>query len=134
MTSRAAHAALIAVQGAGLIERQQADAVPWAGAALGLRYRPGTNLIEGALTSLGPGPFLDLDSAEGGLAVTADGRLRCLGCRDERVGRGLAGLWRGFLVASSPAPPGADDALLIFEHSEAGSKPLRLPVKAPCAP
>lgn len=129
MTSRAAHAVLIAVQGAGLIERQQADAVPWPGAALGLRYRPGTNLIEGALTGLGPGPFLDLDSAEGGLAVTADGRLRCLGCRDQRVGLGIAGLWRGFLVASSPAPPGADDALLIFEHSEAGLEtPLRLPV------
>jgi hypothetical protein len=130
LTSRAARAALLAVQGTTLVERQRADAVPWPGAASGLRYRPGTNLIEGALTSAGPGPFVDLDAAEGGLGVTADGWLRCLGCPEQRVGLGIAGLWPGFLAASSPAPPGADDALLVFERSEAGLETrLRLPVE-----
>lgn len=130
LTSRAAKAALIAVEGARLVERQQADAVPWPGAPLGLRYRPGTNLIEGDLPSLGPGPFLDLDSSQGGVAVTADGRLICPGCPDERVGIGVSGLWRGFLAASSPAPPGADDALLVFERTETGlDTRLRLPVE-----
>ncbi len=129
-TSRAAKAVLIAVEGAQLVERQQADAVPWPGAALGLRYRPGTNLIEGASTSLGPGPFLDLDSTEGGLAVTADGRLLCAGCGEVRVGLGLTGLWHGFLATSSPAPPGAGDALLIFERSGTGlDTRLRLPIE-----
>ncbi len=124
LTSRGARATLVALEGTRLVERQQADAVPWPGAPLGLRYRPGTNLIEGAPSPFGSAPLLDIDPIAG--AVSAEGRLLCAECRDLRVGSGLAGLWPGFLAASSPAPPGAEDALLILEQVEAAGPVIRL--------
>lgn len=126
LTSRAARAAFISVEGSRLVERQQADTVPWPAAPQGLRYLPGTNLIEGAPAPFGTGPVLDLDSAA---AISAERRLLCVGCRDQRVGLGLADLWPGFLAVSSPAPPGAQDSLIVLEHTEAGLHTrLRVPV------
>ena len=113
-TSRAPGALLFAVEDGGLVERQRADAVPWPGSSGGLRFRPGTDLIEGVVEGLGNGPFLHLD--ETGVAVDRDGRLLSAGgpVSDLRVGPPLATLWPRQLAASTAAPPGERDTVLIL--------------------
>jgi hypothetical protein len=117
MTSRSPHAALFAIEGARLAERQQAEAMPFAGAARGLRFRPGTNLIEAEVAGLGPGPFLDLAGAALPVAVTPDGRI----VRSEtdearaRAGPTLAALWPGLFAASLASPPDQEDAVIVFD-------------------
>jgi hypothetical protein len=112
-TSRGDGALLFGVDDAGIVQRQQADVMPWPGSAAGLRFRPGTNLIEGALAGLGEGPFLRVDPS--GRAVDGDGRLLPDGAHgDLRVGPTLAPLWPGYLAASSAAPPGARDTVLVL--------------------
>ena len=104
--------------------------MPWPGSAAGLRFRPGTDLIEGAVDGLGSGPFLHLD--ESGVAVDRDGRLLSpAGAASElRVGPPLAPLWPRHLAASSAAPPGERDAVLILSLSPpAGARVIsELPV------
>jgi hypothetical protein len=75
MTSRSRRAVLFALERDGLAERDLAEALPFPGCARGLRFRPGTNLIEGELQGIGSGPFLDLAVSETVVAVSADGRL-----------------------------------------------------------
>lgn len=111
-TSRVAGALLFGVEEAGLVERQQAAALPWPGSASGLRFRPGTDLIEGTVPGLGAGPFLHVDEAG---AVDREGRLVVAGAPSElRVGPTLAALWPRHAAASTPAPPGERDAVLIL--------------------
>lgn len=113
-TSRAPGALLFGVDDTGLVERQHADAVPWPGSSAGVRFRPGTDLIEGGVEGLGNGPFLHLD--ETGVAVDRDGRL--LGASgptgDLRVGPTLAPLWPHHLAVSTAARPGERDAVLVL--------------------
>ena len=113
-TSLAPRALLFGVDETGLVERQQADAVPWPGSSAGLRFRPGTDLIDGSVDGLGSGPFLHLDEA--GVAVDREGHL--LGTSgpsgELRVGPTLAPLWPRHLAVSSAAPPGERDAVLIL--------------------
>jgi hypothetical protein len=113
-TSRSSGALLFAVEEGGLVERQRAEAVPWPGSPGGLRFRPGTDLIEGQIEGLGSGPFVHLD--ETGLAVDRDGRLLGAGgaVSELRVGPPLATLWPRQLAASSAAPPGERDSVLIL--------------------
>ncbi|HKC10789.1 MAG TPA: hypothetical protein VKI41_01895 [Vicinamibacteria bacterium] len=125
VTSRSPRASLFAVEEGGrrLGERLVADALPWPGSPGGLRFRPGTNLLEGSLEGLGPGPFLAVTDAAAGVAVDPDGRLRVSapdGPRSSglRSGTGLASLWKGILAAASASPPGATDAILILERGE----------------
>jgi hypothetical protein len=112
-TSRAAGALLFAVDEAGLVERQHADAVPWPGSAAGLRFRAGTDLIEGTIEGLGSGPFLHLDAS--GLAVDREGRL--LGAEgaagDLRVGPTVALLWPRHVAVSTAVAPGERDAVQV---------------------
>jgi hypothetical protein len=63
LTSRSPRAVLFAVEGGELVEREQAAALPFPATARGLRFRAGTNLIEGDVEGLGAGPFLDLAGA-----------------------------------------------------------------------
>jgi hypothetical protein len=125
ITSRSPRASLFAVEDGGrrLGERLVADALPWPGSPGGLRFRPGTNLLEGNLEGLGGGPFLAVTEARAGVAVAPDGRLRVSapdGPRSSglRSGPGLACLWSGILAAASAAPPGAADAIQILERGE----------------
>lgn len=112
-TSRGDGALLFGVDDGGIVQRQQADVMPWPGSAAGLRFRPGTDLIDGSVQGLGEGPFLRLDPS--GRAVDGEGRLLPDGAQsDLRVGPTLAALWPGYLAASSAAPPGARDSVLVL--------------------
>jgi hypothetical protein len=118
-TSRAAGALLFGVDETGLVQRERADAVPWPGSSAGLRFRPGTDLIEATIEGLGSGPFLHLDEA--GLAVDREGRLLGAGTpSDLRVGPALAPLWPHHLAASSAAAPGDRDTVLILSVAPPG--------------
>src|SRR5262249_41020048 len=114
--------------------RTRAEALPWPGNPAGVRFRPGTNLIEGQGEALGRGPFLALDPT-GAAAVDEDGELRPPspggGARGGlRVGGALAALWTGMLVASSDAPPTRDDALCFIQASDRDAGIVdRLPVE-----
>lgn len=119
MTSRSPRATLFRASGARLVESAQAAALPWPGCPAGLRYRPGTHLLEGPITGVGPGPFLAVrDHA----AVSTDGQLFVPGLQGGqaalRIGPTLTMLWKGYLAASSPDPPGAADSILILEREE----------------
>jgi hypothetical protein len=124
LTSRSPRALLFAVEDGRLVERQEADAVPWPACPEGLRYRPGTNLIEGAVRGLGAGPYLGLDDSALQVAVTADGILVEGASTGPVVGPPLAALWPGVVAAASARPPGEDDSVLIVAISEgAGEGP-----------
>lgn len=124
LTSRSGRAVLFGVEGTELVERQQADALPFPGSPGGLRYRPGTNLLEGEVEKLGPGPYLDVVVAEPVLAVSPEGRLLAAGLAGTgaRVGPTLAAVWRGLFAASLPVPPGEADAVVL--QSPAATAPV----------
>ena len=115
LTSRVGPATLYRIEGRQLVEVSQADALPWPGCIEGLRFRPGTNLLEARIASLGMGPFLTL---EPGFAVDQDARLRASAegalQGSLRVGPTLAVLGDSLLAASTPEAPGSADAVLLF--------------------
>jgi hypothetical protein len=128
MTSRVGRPMLFGVEGSRIVERGAADALPWPGSRSGLRFRAGTNLIEGSIEGLGEGPFLAVDADGAALAVTGDGRLLGLGDRDERVGASLAVPRPGVVVTSTALPPPEADALVAIERRPPGALLARLPV------
>jgi len=125
LTSRTPRATLFALEDGRLVERQQAEALPWPGCPNGVRYRPGTNLIEAAIAGLGAGPFLALDDSVPDVWVTGDGLVRGE-VEGDRVlaGTALAPLWPGAVAASSAQPPGDDDAILVLSTSGPGGPRL----------
>jgi hypothetical protein len=123
ITSVSPRAVLFAIDGGVLVEREQADALPFPGCPRGLRFRAGTNLVDGEVERLGSGPFLDLTASDRLAAVSPDGRL-LIGDPAEtapavRVGPTLAPLWPGWIAASTAAPPDQEDALLVFSAGAA---------------
>jgi hypothetical protein len=138
MTSRSPRAALFGMEGTELVERQTADALPFPGCARGLRFRPGTNLIEGEVEGLGPGPFLELAISDHVIAVSPEGRLVAPALAPEsapRVGSTLAALWSGVFAASRASPPAAPDAVLLLaregdSYAATASWPVTGPVRA----
>ncbi|MBI3932027.1 MAG: hypothetical protein HY317_01305 [Acidobacteria bacterium] len=129
LTNRSPKAVLLGIQGDRVSRRGDGAALPWPGCPGGLRYRPGTNLLEGTLAGLGAGPFLAVGS-DGDVAVSPEGTLQAVDApprrRDlvgeptapeTRVGPTLAPLWGGLLAASSPAPPGSEDAILVYSRA-----------------
>jgi len=122
LTSAASSAALLALDDGRLALRSRAEALPWSGSPTGLRFRPGTNLLELPDGKLGPGPLLALEPS-GAAAVDGDGELRLAGSEGNpraglRVGAAVAALWQGLLAASSPAAPGDADAVLFVAVSD----------------
>ena len=113
LTSRSPRALLFALDEGRLVERQEADALPWPACPAGLRYRAGTNLIEGSVAGLGQGPFLGLDDSAPALAVSPDGALVDGAASGLAVGPAMASLWPGVVATASPRPPGEDDAILV---------------------
>jgi hypothetical protein len=100
-------ARLFTWEGSRLAETQQADALPG-----GLRYRPGTNLLE-----LGEAQVVRVRQ---GLAVSGDGRLGILdggapAWTAVRVGDAVARPWPRIAAASSTRPPGGADALGFYD-------------------
>jgi hypothetical protein len=115
LTSCAAQALLVDVRDDHLSERARADAVPWSGAAAGIRYRDGTNLIEGPLAGFGPGPFVAL-AAERGVAVAHDGEVfppLLEGDAQPRAGSAAATLSDSLVALSSAGPPAETDTILL---------------------
>lgn len=129
LTSRSPRAVLYGLDGGHLEERQQADALFWPRTPRGLRYRPGTNLLEGAVADLGDGPFLRLDPR--GAALTPDGGLwvgspegpRPVG--GVRVGGGLARLGPELIAVAGGDPPGPRDAVLLIDARDPSRPPLQ---------
>ena len=119
LRSGRARAVLLAFDEAGrLLDRVQADVMPWPACPHGLRYRPGTNLLEGEVEGLGDGPFL---AVAGGVAVDAEGRLlvgTASGPRPStlRAGPSLVSLGNGLFAAASAAPPGPRDTVLLLQR------------------
>jgi hypothetical protein len=116
LTNRTSAALLLTVQGDRLVERTRAGAIPWPDSPRGLRYRTGTNLLEGLPGALGSGPHLAAAAVAGNgtVGVSSTGALlRADGDSGLRVGPSLTSLWPGLLAASSPEPPGARDSVLI---------------------
>jgi hypothetical protein len=133
-TSRAGGATLFGVEEETLAPRQRAEALPWPGAGAGLRFRAGTDLIEGPVEGVGPGPFLHVD--ESGLGVDRDGRLIARGAPlggDLRVGPTLAALWPGVVAVSTAAPPGDRDAVLVLALAPPGTAAPRVLAELPVA-
>lgn len=131
LRSGRSRAALLAFDEAGrLLERVQADVMPWPGCPHGLRYRAGTNLLEGEAEGLGDGPFL---AVAGSIAVDAEGRL-LVGTASGphpstlRAGPALASLGDGLFAAASAAPPGPRDAVLLLQRD---GDELRLQAEVP---
>jgi hypothetical protein len=125
LTNRAEKACLIAIDGDRLSLRAQADALPWPGSPLGVRYREGTDWIEGSVEGLGAGPFLTLLPGDGALGVSPDGQLVGSGPPSEKgeapmiVGPTLARLWPGAIAASTAAPPESGDAIVVLDRDHA---------------
>ena len=126
-----ARAVLYSLDGNRLTPTHQADAVPWPRVAAGVRFRPGTNLLEVAAPGI-DGPLLALEPEEGWV-VEADGTLARLGASDpaaseRRAGPALARLWPGWVAAASPDPPGEHDRILLYRDA-AGPTTASLPVE-----
>ena len=131
LTSRSPRAVLFGLEGGRLEERQQAEALFWPRTPRGLRYRPGTNLLEGAVADLGDGPFLRLDPR--GAALTPDGRLwlgSAEGPRavDVKAGGGLARPSPDLIAVAGGDPPGPRDAVRLLDARDPGRLLQSLPV------
>jgi hypothetical protein len=131
LTSRTPRAVLYSLDGNRLTPTHQADVVPWPRVAAGVRFRPGTNLLEVAAPGI-DGPVLALEPEEGWV-VEADGTLARLGVSDpavpeRRAGPALARLWPGWVAAASPDPPGEHDRILLYRDA-AGPTTASLPVE-----
>lgn len=103
--------------------RSEADAMPWPGTPAGVRFRPGTSLLEADLPALGAPPFLALAP---GAALDRQARLhRAQGPPVAvAIGTPLASLPGGGLLAGS-ATPGSDSDALIF-LSDAAADPCEV--------
>lgn len=133
LSSRVARASVFSVEGTRLSVASGAeDSVPWPGIPNGVRFRPGTNLVEGDAGAVGSGPFLALDGDGAGLAaVAADGTLLTAaggGSAGPRVGSCLATPRADTLLSTSSAPPGARDALVFLDRRPPYAERARLPV------
>ena len=127
LTSRTPRAVLYSLDGNRLTATHQADAVPWPRVPAGVRFRPGTNLLEVAGGGI-DGPVLAMEPEEGWV-VGAEGALARVGAPDpsgpeRRAGPALARLWPGLIAAASPDAPGEHDRILLFRDADAAAASL----------
>jgi hypothetical protein len=102
-----------------------AEALPWPSAPSGLRFRPGTNVFQGAVEGLSTVALLAL-SSDGALGVDADNVLRHSdGGPAVRVGSAVARPWADVAVAAAPAlsPP---DSLIALPLPLSSAAPMPL--------
>jgi hypothetical protein len=118
LSSRSPRAVLFSLEGGRLLPTHQADVVPWPRAAAGVRFRPGTNLLEVALPGV-EAPVLALEPDEGWV-VGADGALTRAGAGDppagRRAGPALARVFPGLVAAAAPDVPGEHDRILLYRE------------------
>jgi hypothetical protein len=131
LSSRTPRAVLYSLEGHRLTPTHQADVVPWPRIAAGVRFRPGTNLLEASAPGI-DGPLLALEPEEGWV-VDADAALARLGASDaaaseRRAGPAIARLWPGWVAAASPDPPGEHDRIFLYRDA-AGPVAASLPVE-----
>lgn len=124
LTSVAPQATLFGIDGARLVERGRADAVPWARVPRGLRFRFGTNLLEADLPGLGEGAWLAFEPSWPDGAVTRDAELVIAGpegprATGVRAGPALAPLWATLVAAASADLPAARDAIVLLRRENA---------------
>ncbi len=113
LTSHAPRPRLVRIEGARLVLDVEAEAAPWPDAPLGLRFRGGTNLLEGLEKGAERPALVTLDPVSRA-AVAEDGSLLVNAVSiGLRVGSAIATLWPGSLLASAADPPGAEDALVL---------------------
>jgi hypothetical protein len=113
-SSYLAGAQLVRVDGPRLVLGDVAQAAPWPGAPEGLRFRPGTNLVDG-IEGL---PLVAVDPVSRAV-VREDGMLMVdSAAAGFRVGSAVASLWADTLVASAPGPPALGDTLLVLRRSD----------------
>jgi hypothetical protein len=116
LTSHAARPRLLRIEGARLVLDVEAEAAPWPDAPLGLRFRAGTNLLEGLEAGVTRPALVALDPVSRA-AVAEDGTLLVNAApAGVRVGAAIATLWPGTLLASAAEPPGAEDALILLSR------------------
>lgn len=120
ITSLTGSAVLVNVEAERLRVAGTAEALPSRAVPSGVRFRPGTNLLEARLGSASDGPFLAVEHAGDTWVVAVDGRLGrvtggSIAWSETRVGPALAALWRGLLAAASADRPARTDRILILE-------------------
>jgi len=119
LSSYAEGAQLVRVDGPRLVLGDVAAAAPWPSAPEGLRFRPGTNLVDGVGSDAGAFAIVALDTASHAV-VREDGMLILeAGETQLRVGSAIASLWPDALLASGAGPPGAADALSLLRRAGA---------------
>jgi len=110
----------------------RAPRLPWPGAATGLHHVEGTDLLDGNVAGLPPGPYLGLAP---GLALSPRGQL--LGSDGPvsglRLGPPISLPWPDLLLGSGPLPPSGRDELIAVvlrpERRVVGRLPLPGPVQ-----
>jgi hypothetical protein len=142
LSNRDESAHLVDLEGDRLSVRvdTDAEALPWPGSLSGVRYREGTDWIEGSLEALGTGPFLALARSDEPVGVSTGGLLlrdktdTSSEAVDLTVGPMLAPLWPGVIATSGAKAPGARDAIVVLERraafEEAGVIPVEGAVRA----
>ncbi len=139
LTSRSPRAVLFSMEGSRLVPTHQADALPWPRAPAGVRFRPGTNLLDVALAGV-EAPLLALEPDEGWV-VGPEGTIARVAAppgpgpsaTPRRAGPAIALLWPGMLAAAGPEAPGEHDRILLLpdgENGTAGSLPVDGSVRA----
>lgn len=120
VSSYAEGARLVRIEGPRLLLGDTADAAPWPNADEGLRFRTGTNLVDGLVTGDGAQPIVALDPVSRAV-VREDGMLLVDSApTGMRVGSAIASPWPRTLVASAPDPPSTEDALLVLRNDGSG--------------
>ncbi|HEV7503016.1 MAG TPA: hypothetical protein VGQ33_23520, partial [Vicinamibacteria bacterium] len=119
-SSRSPRATLFTLDGGRLVATHQADAVPWPSLPSGVRFRPGTNLLDVEVPGV-DAPVLAID-AEAGWMVDGAGALSRIGAAEpavtRRAGPALARLWPGTIAAAAPDAPGERDRILVMRAAD----------------
>jgi hypothetical protein len=119
-TNRSEGAILFSTASDRLSEVERAAALPWPGVARGLTFRAGTNLIEGEIAELGPGPFIRVGD---GWAIDNQATFRVAGLSvPGRCGSAAVRLEPRRYLASGPDSPYArHDRLQFLRIGEDGT-------------
>ncbi len=122
LTNSVTRAVLVGVEQDRLVLRATAGAIPWPGLPGGIRYREGTNVLQGVIPEEDPQRLIGLAPGRSDIAVDDDGELLVLApgsaraVEGVRVGPVLAGLGSEDIIASSADPPGDHDDLILVHR------------------
>jgi hypothetical protein len=116
LSSYLERAQLVRVEGPRLVLVETADAAPWPQAPAGLRYKSGTNLVEG-MSADAELDILALDPMSRAV-VREDGTLLLDATpAGIRVGSAIASAWPGMLLASADRAPAGEDRVIAWRRT-----------------